>query len=69
MAVNGKTGTTYQPVTDNGGNCVHSAKSDYNPWWLVDLGLNYSVLKVTIYNRESKEELRWCGHNTVYKQH
>ena len=59
MAVNGKTETTYKSVTESGSNCVHTAKTDYNPWWLVDLGLNYSVLKVTIYNRQSKEALTY----------
>ena len=60
MAVNGKTGTTWMPVENNGGSCIHTATNDNNPWWLVDLGLNYSVFDVTIYNRIGKEALRWC---------
>ena len=58
MAVNGKTDTTYRPVKNNGGSCVITANTDYNPWWLVDLGLSYSVFNVTIYNRIGKEALR-----------
>ncbi|XP_048059444.1 fucolectin-like [Megalobrama amblycephala] len=41
------------------GSCTHT-KSEFNPWWRVDLGNVYSINKVTITNRQDccKERLK-----------
>ena len=65
VAVNGRTSTIYRTVSQNDVNCVHSVSNDYEPWWQVDLGQNYSVSSITIYRRGSKVAFRSCRHFTL----
>ena len=62
VAVNGRTSTIYKTVNQTDVNCVHSVSNDYEPWWQVDLGQNYSVSNITIYRRKSTSAFKSSGH-------
>merc|ERR1711976_172135 len=47
----------YQPVRQTPGlpggrSCTHTGTRISNPWWVVDLGKEYFVKDITVYNRE-----------------
>lgn len=44
-------GNTYGQWTSNNNNSLSSTKYQANPWWRVDLGKEYSITKIDIYNR------------------
>ncbi|KAK7102382.1 hypothetical protein V1264_020610 [Littorina saxatilis] len=53
-AVNGRTGTVWpwRLAREHDVNCVHTNERDYDAWWQVDLGHNYTVTDITIYRRK-----------------
>jgi len=48
-AVDGSTAAEYER-----GSCIHTGLNDITPWWMVDLGRNYDVKKVVLWNRAGK---------------
>ncbi|XP_070191892.1 uncharacterized protein [Littorina saxatilis] len=62
VAVNGRMDTVFKTQIDPETNCAHTAVGDYNGWWQVDLGRNYTVTNITIYRRnESFGATRMSG--------
>ncbi|XP_070182543.1 receptor-type tyrosine-protein phosphatase mu-like [Littorina saxatilis] len=55
VAVNGRTHHVMRFLNEPQVNCLHSRGGLGNPgdWWQVDLGRNYTVSDLTIYNRET----------------
>ncbi|CAH1781367.1 unnamed protein product, partial [Owenia fusiformis] len=47
--VNGNTDGSW-----TGGSCSHTYKDpNEQPWWIIDLGMSYNILKIVIWNRSS----------------
>lgn len=51
MAVNGNRSHILF-FSDPGRNCIHTDVYENKPWWSVDLGSNFTIRNVTIYNRD-----------------
>ena len=50
VAVNGRTAPVFRYTRQTDTNCLHSNPADSRAWWQVDLGQDFTITDITVYN-------------------